>query len=98
LSSKLKSIKQNKEKALDEATICGYLKSILSGLDFLHSKGIVHRDIKPENILFHNDTTKIGDFGFSTERHLATPSYASPEMLRKYFGEQVEIDEKTDIW
>jgi serine/threonine protein kinase len=94
----LKAIKQKIEKPLDEATICAYLKSILSGLDFLHSKGIVHRDIKPENILFHNDTIKIGDFGFSKERHLATPSYASPEMLRKFFGENVEIGEKTDIW
>jgi serine/threonine protein kinase len=94
----LKSIKQNKEKPLEEATICTYLKSILCGLDFLHSKGIVHRDIKPENILFQNDIIKIGDFGFSKERNLATPSYASPEMLRKFFGEYVEIDEKTDIW
>jgi hypothetical protein len=42
--------------------VCG----IVSGLEFIHSQGIVHRDIKPANILldgrFHS---LIGDFGSS---------------------------------
>ena len=38
----------------------------LSGLNYLHTSGIVHRDIKPPNIFMaKNKIIKIGDFGVS---------------------------------
>lgn len=41
-----------------------YIRHILEGLCYLHSKGIVHRDIKGANILVGNDgVCKLADFG-----------------------------------
>ncbi|XP_028390768.1 uncharacterized protein LOC114515671 isoform X1 [Dendronephthya gigantea] len=41
-------------------------KEILSGLEFLHSKGILHRDLKPSNVLVDIEgRMKLADFGIS---------------------------------
>ncbi|TFY70066.1 hypothetical protein EVJ58_g3 [Rhodofomes roseus] len=72
------------------------LKSILSGVKYLHDHDIVHRDLKPENILYrtkdpHSDIV-IVDFGIA--KHLDQPGeqltslagsfgYVAPEVLNK---------------
>jgi serine/threonine protein kinase len=49
-----------------EKTAKEYMKMILQGVNYLHSKNIVHRDIKPENILFDGaGHLKLVDFGTS---------------------------------
>ena len=69
-----------------------YFKQLISGLSYLHQKGVFHRDIKPENILLSADLTlKIADFGFSkhisqthggiTRTRLGTEPYMCPEIL-----------------
>ena len=39
----------------------------MSGLDYIHTQGVVHRDLKPANILIrHDDTVAIADFGLAS--------------------------------
>ena len=41
-----------------------YIKQVLIGLQYLHSKNVVHRDIKGANILTTKDgLVKLADFG-----------------------------------
>ncbi|KOS18802.1 Serine/threonine-protein kinase chk1 [Escovopsis weberi] len=70
-----------------------YFLQLISGVSFIHSKGVAHRDLKPENILLSQDgTLKIADFGMSTmfeykgQRKLSgtlcgSPPYIAPEIL-----------------
>ncbi|KIY50543.1 kinase-like protein, partial [Fistulina hepatica ATCC 64428] len=50
----------------DDLYVRYFTKQILTGLAFLHSKGVVHRDLKSDNILIEPDgVCKISDFGIS---------------------------------
>ncbi|XP_066247991.1 serine/threonine-protein kinase grp [Euwallacea similis] len=82
-----------------------FMKNLLCGLNYLHTKGITHRDIKPENLLIDGSgILKISDFGMATlfrlkgkERKLdkkcGTKPYLAPEVLRRpYFATP------SDIW
>jgi serine/threonine-protein kinase PpkA len=78
---------------------------LADALYLVHSKGIIHGDIKPANIVFRNDNGPVlTDFGISKrtgllhtknlppQEILASPSYASPEvMLGQNFNQKVDI-------
>ena len=76
------------------------IQGILSGLEHLHSKGVIHRDLKPENILLQSDTPRIADFGIArlmqatsnSTQATGTPAYMAPECF--YAVRSVQ----TDIW
>ncbi|KAK3839583.1 MAG: kinase-like domain-containing protein [Linnemannia elongata] len=81
-----------------------YFLQLISGVRYMHSRGISHRDLKPENILLDSSgTLKISDFGLATvfrhggrSRPLETPCgsapYVAPEVLEEeYSGDAVDI-------
>lgn len=53
LASYLQTLHKNKQR-LSFEQIGQLLKSIIAGMDYAHSQGIVHRDIKPANIILHS--------------------------------------------
>eukprot|EP00993_Chasmostoma_nieuportense_P000775 NODE_1711_length_1405_cov_24.628326_g1625_i0.p1 GENE.NODE_1711_length_1405_cov_24.628326_g1625_i0~~NODE_1711_length_1405_cov_24.628326_g1625_i0.p1 ORF type:complete len:445 (+),score=88.66 NODE_1711_length_1405_cov_24.628326_g1625_i0:28-1335(+) len=80
------------------------LSSILSGLDHIHSCGIMHRDLTPSNILLNRKPPRvvIADFGVcGMEGAVDSPAlcvgslpYMAPESLR----EKKLYTQKVDIW
>ncbi|KAI0405819.1 CAMK/CAMKL/CHK1 protein kinase [Xylaria palmicola] len=70
-----------------------YFLQLVSGVSFMHSKGVAHRDLKPENILMsENGNLKLADFGLATmfeykgQKKLSatmcgSPPYIAPEVL-----------------
>ena len=75
-----------------------YLRAVLacslSGLQFLHSNGVVHGDIKPSNLLVDSQgRVKLGDFGLARRASdeggsllKGTTKYMAPELLSPQFG------------
>lgn len=89
-----------------------YFTQLISGVSYMHSKGVGHRDIKPENILLsESGNLKIADFGLATlfeyngTRKLSTtmcgsPPYIAPEVIsctKKARGNGYSAD-VVDIW
>lgn len=71
-----------------------YFLQLVSGVSYMHSKGVAHRDLKPENILMSdNGDLKLADFGMATmfeykgQRKVSStmcgsPPYIAPEVLQ----------------
>lgn len=96
----MKTVVQN-FGALNEKVTRLYTKQILTGLAFLHSKGIIHNDLKASNVLVDNEAiVKLTDFGFSDDlikklkEEGEKPMWLPPE----YFDEKCEVTETFDVW
>ena len=60
------SIVLMREILIPEEKLWDIFYKCLSGLDYIHKKGIIHRDIKPSNLFLDDDfNIKIGDFNIS---------------------------------
>ncbi|MQL86846.1 hypothetical protein Taro_019381, partial [Colocasia esculenta] len=76
---------------------------IVGVVEACHSMGVMHRDLKPENFLFVDQTEssplKTIDFGLSIffkpgemfTDVVGSPYYVAPEVLKKYYGPEVDV-------
>ncbi|PVU88165.1 hypothetical protein BB560_006391, partial [Smittium megazygosporum] len=91
---------------LPELVIKSMLFQTLSGIEYLHSNGIMHRDIKPANLLIHKSgLLKIADLGlarrcdtnflslYSGDKVVVTLWYRSPELLlgTRHYTQSIDI-------
>ncbi|XP_019965845.1 serine/threonine-protein kinase PLK3 [Paralichthys olivaceus] len=88
---------------LKEPEVRYYLRQIISGLKYLHSRGILHRDLKLGNFFVNeNMELRLGDFGLAAKLETVeqrkkticgTPNYLAPEVLNRQ-GHGTE----SDVW
>ncbi|KAJ7689156.1 hypothetical protein B0H17DRAFT_643200 [Mycena rosella] len=92
---------------VDETKACEWFRFLLSGVEFLHKRGVVHNDIKPANILLSSKNIPVlVDFGFAEKYDMksgtafhsnlsyGTPEYLSPERARGLPHDT----RKSDVW
>jgi len=80
------------EKRFTEDRAKFYTAEIISGMEYLHSHGVIYRDLKPENLLLsHKGHVIMTDFGLSkeglyyderTSTFCGTPEYLAPEIIK----------------
>ena len=94
-----------KHKFLKENVAKKLFAQLVSGVDYMHSKGLIHRDLKLENLLLDkHKNIIISDFGFVNLYNKAkndlmktscgSPCYAAPELVltqSPYAGRKVDI-------
>lgn len=85
---------------LSEWTAKTFMLDILSGLERIHSKGIMHRELASENILIANGVAKITGFTESVAilpnriySMKGIPDYMAPEQILGF-----SYDHKVDMW
>ena len=81
-----------------------FAQQIVSGLVYIHRKGIIHRDVKLENILLTDGGRRVvlADFGFSSawlpgkkmHTFCGSHEYAAPELFQK----NPNYGPKVDVW
>jgi serine/threonine protein kinase len=78
------------------------MKDIATGINYIHSSGVIHRDIKIDNVILKHGVYKITDFGVSSvgefsQTFVGTPAYLAPEIMNNRVYND-NYDKTVDIW
>ena len=66
LKEYMKKFYVNDGYTVSKATVQSLMKQVFTGLQFIHSRGIIHRNLKPDNVLVSSSgTVKLADFTLS---------------------------------
>lgn len=97
-------IKKKASQKLDEGEAKNIFRQIVSGVSYLHKRGVSHRDLKLDNILIdptNANLVKIIDFGFSVPCKASdkltvfcgTPHFMDPDIVKKnsYNGHAADV-------
>ncbi len=78
-----------------------WFSAIATGVNHLHSAGLVHRDLKPGNVFDDLGIVKVGDYGLSKfisashrgghTESVGTFHYMAPEIGRGQYGREIDI-------
>lgn len=78
-----------------------WFSAIATGVNHLHSAGLVHRDLKPGNVFDDLGIIKVGDYGLSKfisashrgghTESVGTFHYMAPEIGRGQYGREIDI-------
>ncbi|KAI5948772.1 hypothetical protein KGF57_005170 [Candida theae] len=93
-------------KFLKEPVAKKIFAQLVSGVDYMHSKGLIHRDLKLENLLMDkHKNVIISDFGFVNscadksndlmKTSCGSPCYAAPELV---LTQSPYEGRKADVW
>lgn len=97
----LRQILDQSPNGLSEEEARRWISAVASGVNHLHSAGLVHRDLKPGNVFDDLGIVKVGDYGLSKfisashrgghTESVGTFHYMAPEIGRGQYGREIDI-------
>ena len=100
----LKKYQVSLQRPFTTQEIRDFLRQILLGLSFIHSRSVVHRDLKPQNILLNEKMQiKIADFGLSRVTGVPVKKYSHEVVTMWYRAPDVMLGSvfygfAIDVW
>ncbi|XP_044756286.1 cyclin-dependent kinase 2-like [Coccinella septempunctata] len=100
----LKKYMDRSKGPLNKELIRSYMKQLVDGMAYLHTRTILHRDLKPQNLLIDKEGhIKLADFGLSRSFSLPTRTYTHEVVTMWYRAPELLLGTKiyctgVDIW